>query len=83
MAAKRKSPRLSLKMLSGFSAATELETLVLKFFEGDRNKANLWFATPNPLLGGISPTVMIEAGRCDKLLKWAKQQIAENQPPKP
>lgn len=58
----------------------ELETLVLCFFNGDKDKTKLWFETPNPLLG-ISPAKMIEVGRYDKLLKWAKQQIDENKAP--
>lgn len=58
---------------------TELEVLVLKFFGGDAKKTALWFCTKNPLLGGISPYKMILFGRYDKLLKWAKQQISENQ----
>jgi hypothetical protein len=59
----------------------ELETLVLCFFNGDKDKTKLWFETPNPLLGGISPAGMIKAGRYDKLLKWAKQQIDESKAP--
>jgi len=59
----------------------ELAALILKFFDGDTAKKDLWLIAKNPLLGGISPVEMIQAGRYDKLLKWAKEQIAENQAP--
>lgn len=59
----------------------ELAALILEFFDGDEVKTNLWFATRNPLLGEISPTQMIQAGRYDRLLQWAKGQIAENSAP--
>lgn len=61
----------------------ELETCILEFFGGDKAKTKLWFETPNPLLGGISPAGMIRCGRYDKLIRWVKQQLAENQAPQP
>ena len=60
----------------------ELAALLLKFFKGDGDKMNLWYHTKNPLLGDISPIDMIQAGRYDRLLRWAKQQLAENEKPK-
>lgn len=54
--------------------------LVMKFFEHDFHKAYAWWVTQNPMLGGASPYGMCETGRQDKLLKWVKQQIAENEP---
>ncbi len=54
---------------------------VLGFFKGDSKKTNLWFSTPNPLLGNVSPQQMISMGREYKLLKWVRQQLAENEPP--
>jgi len=59
----------------------ELLVLVMEFFEGNETKARLWFETKNPLLGGISPNDMIKAGRYDKLLRWAKDQINEGKAP--
>lgn len=59
----------------------ELNALVLEFFDGNKEKTKLWFKTPNPLLGGISPDRMIRAGRGDRLLRWVRQQIAENKAP--
>lgn len=56
----------------------ELEAMILTFFNGDAAKTSLWFSSQNPTLGGISPTEMLKAGRYDRLLQWAKQQISEN-----
>lgn len=60
----------------------EVAALVLKFFDGDIAKKDLWLATKNPLLGNISPNEMIQAGREDRLLRWVQQQLIENQAPK-
>jgi hypothetical protein len=51
---------------------------VLKFFEGDTKKALLWFATPNPMLGDITPTDMATMGRVKKLLKFVETAVNEN-----
>ena len=56
----------------------ECEALVLDFFKGDADKAFLWFESPNPLLGMITPNAMIDMGREEKLLRLIKQQLAEN-----
>jgi hypothetical protein len=32
---------------------------VVGFFDGDTNRAVLWFRSPNPLLGDLSPRDMI------------------------
>jgi len=40
-------------------------------------KGVLWFETPNPLLGGITPLDMIKMGRHEKLFKFIDNQIAE------
>lgn len=52
--------------------------LVVEFFEGNEEKAELWFKTQNPLLGGISPEKMIVLGRRDRLLRFVRDQLAEN-----
>ena len=51
---------------------------VQDFFDGDVEKTTLWFSTGNPMLGGISPDLMMELGRSKRLLEWIKQQLAEN-----
>ena len=56
-----------------------LFNLVAQFFKGDAVKTALWFKTPNPMLGGISPRDMIRFGRYQKLLKFILNALAENQ----
>ena len=57
----------------------ECGKLVTGFFEGDYEKAKLWFDAPNSLLGGMKPNDMIELGREKKLLKFIKTCLAENE----
>lgn len=54
--------------------------LVLAFFDGDDAKATLWYATPNPLLGGISPNDMLKTGRDRNLHVMIVRACEENQP---
>lgn len=44
--------------------------LVTEQFNGDLEKAELWFNTKNPLLGNLSPIDMIRFGRYEKLQKF-------------
>lgn len=44
--------------------------LVAEYFEGDIEKTALWFKTPNPMLGDISPRDMIRYGRYKRLMKF-------------
>ena len=55
--------------------------LVGDFF-GEEGKTILWFQTPNPLLGSISPKEMIKRGRFRKLLAFIQTALEENKPPK-
>lgn len=55
--------------------------LVSDFFNGDKDKTDLWFMSENPLLGGISPNHMINCGRYDRLLSFVKTCLAENEAP--
>ncbi|HKT89888.1 MAG TPA: hypothetical protein VJQ59_15705 [Candidatus Sulfotelmatobacter sp.] len=55
--------------------------LVAQFFQ-DQQKTILWFSTPNPLLGDMTPRDMIKIGRFRKLCRFIQTAIAENQPPK-
>jgi hypothetical protein len=52
---------------------------VIEFFEGDAQKAMLWFQTKNPMLGGVSPQEMMDAGREDKLIKFIEQAKESNE----
>ena len=56
----------------------ECQELVLEFFEGNEKKRDLWFDTPNPMLGRVSPYEMITLWREEKLLKWIKTSLEEN-----
>ncbi len=56
-----------------------LFNLVAQFFDGDPEKTILWFKTPNPILGNISPRDMIRFGRYKKLLKFIQNALFENQ----
>lgn len=56
----------------------ELLNLLKRFFNGDEDKVSLWMMTWNPAFG-CSPQVMVGAGYYQKLLKWARQQIADNE----
>ncbi len=52
--------------------------LVEGFFKNSQ-KTMLWFSTPNPLLGSMSPRDMIRVGRFKKLLNFVQTALAENQ----
>jgi hypothetical protein len=53
--------------------------LVGSFF-GEERRTILWFQTPNPLMGNVSPKEMILAGRFRKLLEIIQTALEENQP---
>jgi uncharacterized protein (DUF2384 family) len=52
--------------------------LVAGYFEGDIEKTALWFRTPNPMLGNISPRDMIRFGRYKRLLKFVTEAREAN-----
>lgn len=74
-----------IKKLKEKVSMTQLElakSLVLfGFFKGDKEKAELWWITANPLLGGVKPIEMVMMGRPEKVLAFIKNQLAENEPP--
>lgn len=51
--------------------------LVADFFK-DIDKTILWFNTPNPLLGEVTPRNMIRVGRSKKLIKFIRNALSEN-----
>ena len=55
--------------------------LVAQFFK-DEHKTVLWFKTPNPLLGEMTPRDMIRVGRFRKLYRFIQNALSENEPPK-
>ena len=65
----------------GRAGQGELEQLcehVVGFFEGDVNRAALWFRLPNPLLGDLLPRDMIRYGRYARLREFVTEALAEN-----
>jgi hypothetical protein len=50
------------------------------FFNNDTEKARLWYTTPNPLLGEISPNQMIAIGREEKLNDFIDSSLEGNRP---
>lgn len=52
--------------------------LIACFFK-DEEKTILWFVTPNPLLGGMTPRDMIRVGRFKKLLNFIQAALSENE----
>jgi uncharacterized protein (DUF2384 family) len=55
-------------------------TLVAQYFQ-DEHKTVLWFKTPNPLLGNITPRDMIRVGRFKKLQRFIQNALDENERP--
>lgn len=55
-----------------------LLNLVAEHFKGDARKTALWFTTPNPLLGYVTPRDMIRFGRYKKLFKFIFNALVEN-----
>ena len=60
--------------------AAAVLALLSRFFEAPE-RAAAWMAASNPLLGGQAPAQMIEAGRGDKLLRFVKNALEENERP--
>lgn len=54
-----------------------IKALVYNHFK-DTHKVKLWLETPNPNLGDVTPTRMIELGREQKLLQFVQGALAEN-----
>lgn len=44
----------------------------------DYEKTVVWFQTPNPQLGFLSPAEMVRAGRSDKLIQVVRVWLDEN-----
>lgn len=52
--------------------------LVAQFFDGDAARTALWFKTPNPMLGNISPRDMIRYGRYERLRRFVVDALDES-----
>ena len=53
--------------------------LVAEYFDGDPDRTVLWFKSPNPMLGEISPRDMIRYGRYKKLMSFIVEARESNQ----
>ena len=51
--------------------------LVSDFFEGNQCKADLWFKTPNPAFGGITPEQLYKRTP-RKLLNFVQEAVEAN-----
>ena|SRR6266700_1017318 len=74
-------PRMPKELEDRISEWAVALNLVAQFFK-DEKKTVLWFKTPNPLLGDVSPRDMIRIGRFRKLRKFILGALSENEPHK-
>ena len=47
-----------------------IANLVAEYFDGNAHKVALWFELPNPMLGNVSPRMMIRGNRYKRLLNF-------------
>lgn len=59
---------------------TDLLQLVMDGMGWDKRKAQVWFNTKNPLLGGMTPNGYELLKGKDRLEKWIREKIEENRP---
>jgi hypothetical protein len=56
----------------------EIMTLLATFFGSDlkgKIQALVWYDTPNPLFGEISPRRLVQVGKADKVISFIKHQL--------
>lgn len=58
----------------------DLLQLIMDGMNWDKKKAQLWFNTPNPLLGGAKPNAFELLRGSKKLQKFIEIQLSENIP---
>ena len=58
----------------------EVHGVVSNFFKGDKGKTELWFTTPNPLLGAVTPEFMLINGRGHMLMRIVNDMVEGNLP---
>lgn len=63
-----------------YEALLEVERLIIQHFKEDHVKVYLWFLTPNPMLGEVSPVEMVRNGRANKLLRVVRNLLDEDVP---
>lgn len=52
---------------------------LLKYFNGDEVKANLWMKTENLNFGGFSPDRLIKLGKVGKVYQFVKAAREDNE----
>ena len=57
---------------------SEAFDLVNKFFRGNTESIGLWWCSKNPNLGGMRPVAMVVLGRQEKLTKFVKNNLSQN-----
>jgi hypothetical protein len=57
------------KPIKEIDAAKEIERRVDEFFSRAPGKAQIWWVTQNPLLGGLRPDYLVRQGHAAKLLR--------------
>lgn len=67
--------------LNPTTAEEQVEALVKEHMGWTNDQFGNWYFTLNPLLGGITPNDMVCQGRHDKLIKWIKNQLDEDDSP--
>lgn len=70
--------RIPREVLERMKEWANVLNLIAEHFNGDDRKTALWFTTPNPLLGNITPRDMIRLGRYRKLFKFIFNSLSEN-----
>ena len=71
-------PRMPRQLVERLNEWAVALNLVAQFFR-DEQKTVLWFKTPNPLLGDITPRDMIRVGRFRKLHRFIQNALSENE----
>lgn len=58
---------------------TDILYRVQKLMDWDSGKAQLWYMTPNPFFGEVSPKTMVEIGRGHKVIQFIAGREEEAQ----
>jgi uncharacterized protein (DUF2384 family) len=65
--------RIPKELADRFEEIANIANRVAELFDGDLNKASLWFRTANPMLGDISPRDMLRMNRFKRLAKFVSE----------
>lgn len=76
----RYDSRIPTDLKGFFMEIISVVTIVSNQFSQDKEKTQLWFSMPNPLLGGVTPLQMILLGKHKKLFKFIQRSISGEMP---